>query len=936
MSKLIQAAKNGYYQEILSLLEGGQSVYLCDDNNATALYWGACRGYSEICEALIQAGSTLDAQVVWGSTPLHAASDRGHFDCVRLLINCGANVNVQNLRGDTALHLSSYRGFINIVQLLIHFRANLFLRNEKNKMACDEALAQGYVNTSNLLKQHMAASENENPYQRERVYGPPSDSDSDNIFSARDWMQGVQWASYSNQPMSDMGQQVNGVESLKDTISSSGGYVRYNTNMTDFRNSSNSNNRTRPEPQENSDDTIDGASGAVRGNKAEAKGETENNPQRRAKQSSAIYQAKNPQLKLPIQAEARTVASPSGAVCIQNGRKQNVSIDSSPVSSDKYSADSDLTPVHELQQHLQTSANNLGNTHVKQIGTDLDKRHLEAIEKFAESLQMELVNQRDSLDIEKRKKMEAEHTVIAMQKRYEEMRHALQQKEMEITRLKIIYHNERKQLLETQLGIREACNSRNSDIKTLSDSLTHEFLFDFLKDIHLDGVALTDDEKVILRLKEKLYRQYLAQEKTPVLDREKREWILGTDYNIIGDQPINQVSDTKRNGACSLVFRISHNARHFILKMMINLINMDATKHGEGYSMKSFLERSFGSEYSIPIELPTHPNIIQVRHYYDGSTAAFQQFMGLIIPMSFDVPIEMATRTTFLVVDEHPTTLMAFMEKQKPVSGLNITFVLHLLYQLLSSVNFLLKNSVAHRDIKADNVFLDNRLRPVLGDFGFAIRLHGIDGEPISFTSPDEALAGNSHAWAPELSRLHREGAIPASQQTRTLDDVYSKTDAYAVSRMMYSLLRPAGSLDEFPQSSINRPNYENSEIPDLPVELPVGLRCVLQHLVLNDPLDRITARRAMLSTGMMLFAPSQGEVTNMTEASIYCQSRMIKLLAMNTQNRCQLDSRRQLTVEESVEVVTPELEADFLYNITSEEFWEIYQCMGQRHLLSK
>lgn len=219
----------------------------------------------------------------------------------------------------------------------------------------------------------------------------------------------------------------------------------------------------------------------------------------------------------------------------------------------------------------------------------------------------------------------------------------------------------------------------------------------------------------------------------------------------------------------------------YFFQMMINLINLEATKHGDGCSMKSFLRYNFGSEYDIPWRLPSHPNIINVRHHYDGSTANFQHFMGLIIPESIDVPIEMARRTTFLVVDEYPTTLMAFIEKWKPVFGLNITFVLHLLYQLLSAVYFLQKNSVAHRDIKADNVFLDNKLRPILGDFGFAFRLRGSDGKPILLSSPDEAFAGNSHAWAPELSRLSQEKTIPTSQHAVSSFSVLSENNTFNI-----------------------------------------------------------------------------------------------------------------------------------------------------------
>ena len=79
------------------------------------------------------------------------------------------------------------------------------------------------------------------------------------------------------------------------------------------------------------------------------------------------------------------------------------------------------------------------------------------------------------------------------------------------------------------------------------------------------------------------------------------------------------------------------------------------------------------------------------------------------------------------------------------------------------------------------------------------------------------------------------------------MQQIYSKADAYAVSRMFYSLLRPASEGDVFPQSSINRPHYEESEIPEIPKCYSEGLRYILHNLVLDDPLQRLSARRAML-----------------------------------------------------------------------------------------
>lgn len=64
---------------------------------------------------------------------------------------------------------------------------------------------------------------------------------------------------------------------------------------------------------------------------------------------------------------------------------------------------------------------------------------------------------------------------------------------------------------------------------------------------------------------------------------------------------------------------------------------------------------------------------------------------------------------------------------------------------------------------------------------------------------------------------------------------------------MFYSLLRPINDGDHFPQSSVNVPHYEDSDIPELPACYAEGLRWILHNLVLDNPSQRISERKAML-----------------------------------------------------------------------------------------
>lgn len=196
---------------------------------------------------------------------------------------------------------------------------------------------------------------------------------------------------------------------------------------------------------------------------------------------------------------------------------------------------------------------------------------------------------------------------------------------------------------------------------------------------------------------------------------------------------------------------------------------MASSYHGNGQSLPKFLTHHFGAEYDIPLRLSTHDNIVQICHFYEGSTHRFRPFLPFLVPASLDVPLDMANRTTFMIMPEYPMTLKDFMldlrtKTPEPPFGLNGKFLLLLLYQLLSAIDHLVSSGVVHRDIKAENIFLDNRLRPILGDFGFARRFHGQNGAKLMFTNEEQVYAGNSNAWAPELARLNRDGpqSLPA------------------------------------------------------------------------------------------------------------------------------------------------------------------------------
>lgn len=911
---LILAAKNGYYKEVLSLLEQGFSVQIRDKDNATALYWSCCRGYLEISKILIDFGCEVNARVTWGSTALHAACDRGNIECVKTLIKSGADINIQNKRGDTPLHLSSYRGYIEIVTLLQQVHANLDIKNEKGRTAAEEAQGNGHPNIANLLKKAINSVKSPSPASEHLVNGQQR-LDMNNSYSQYRDLRHI----YSGN-----------MESLKVMQSESAGgisndFVRYNSNMSGFC--------QRTVPQEHNDNLFANSNSSHKKENKLCRRESINGIERNrihmsgnGKNGTAVNSTFDQRIQGQGSSRTEVYMSSSGdqGLNSMNGQYssgQNYNSDEYDMTNGQLRV-SGKNNVKPVDQQTLTRVQRSSISCLQEIS---DHKHEELVAGFAETLQVELLKKQDELD-------RKENDVKTLTSKLLTSHQQIQQLQKLLYKL----HDERR-------NSKSVNGSSYIDSKTSVESdpdyryqLSHTSFLSLLKNSDNNSAIWCLNEHSIVTLKNKVKEHWLKKNNQVPLDVANREWTPGNDFVLMGDRPINQISEGQRDGSCSLVFQIKHGHHMLILKMMINLINMDYNRHGDGYSLDSYLTKNFGPEYDIPCKLKAHPNIVTILHHYDGSTERFRKFLSLVIPNKFDVPIEMASRTTFLVMKKFPETLKSFMVLQRtklpdPNYGLSSTFIYQVLYQILSAVYHLQRNGVVHRDIKADNILLDENLRPILTDFGIARRLHGNDGKPLKFFNPCQACAGNAHAWAPELSRYNRS-RIESTGTEILLEEIYSKSDAYAVSRMFYSILRPLSDGDNFPQSSVNRPHYDDSDIPELPASYPAGLRYVLHQLVLDNPFDRLTVRKAMFSVGMLMYPPPPSEITMETETTAYCQAQMFKLLAVDPKQSNHVENSSR--IESSVRNLMPVLEADFLYNITPEEFWEIYSGLKQRQLL--
>lgn len=271
------------------------------------------------------------------------------------------------------------------------------------------------------------------------------------------------------------------------------------------------------------------------------------------------------------------------------------------------------------------------------------------------------------------------------------------------------------------------------------------------------------------------------------------------------------------------------------------------------------------NEYSIQAYLPPHPYCMPLIHYYTGSTKDFEEQIQAFIPESKIRSSEIAPTTTFLVMPACKQTLLSFVrEKAKlnPISpfGIKEEYILSLIAQLLLCVAHIRRYDIAHRDIKADNVFILEDGNFLLGDFGHAKSLISDAGERIPYQDKIDARAGNAHAWSPEIT--DHQSSTP-KLKCKFLDELYNKSDVYAVGRMIFHLFYK-GQGHGFPNPDKDV-YYKSEKIPSIP-NLSTALNALLTQLVRSQPKKRFTALEGANVAFVILFKDKLNSVKSLDD----------------------------------------------------------------------
>jgi len=115
---LLNAAAEGQFDKLKTLLDAGGKVGVVDEAGRSLLHYSAGRGDVRPTELLLAAGASIDHADENGETPLMYAARSGRVEIVQLLLKHGARVDAVNNEGDTALGVAAASHRDDVVEVL--------------------------------------------------------------------------------------------------------------------------------------------------------------------------------------------------------------------------------------------------------------------------------------------------------------------------------------------------------------------------------------------------------------------------------------------------------------------------------------------------------------------------------------------------------------------------------------------------------------------------------------------------------------------------------------------------------------------------------------------------------------------------------------------------------------------------------------------------
>ena len=152
-------------QQVSSLPKNIRNINYQDENGFSALHYSCDEGNLKIVETLLKANCELNIRNNENKTPLHLSSIRGFFDISKKLIEAGALLNIFDSENNSPLHYASMYNHIEILKFFLTKLPQSDIKNIYGKRPIDLTNDKEIKDT---LDEYM--KKNANSYHKIKIY----------------------------------------------------------------------------------------------------------------------------------------------------------------------------------------------------------------------------------------------------------------------------------------------------------------------------------------------------------------------------------------------------------------------------------------------------------------------------------------------------------------------------------------------------------------------------------------------------------------------------------------------------------------------------------------------------------------------------------------------------------------------------------------------
>ena len=219
-----------------------------------------------------------------------------------------------------------------------------------------------------------------------------------------------------------------------------------------------------------------------------------------------------------------------------------------------------------------------------------------------------------------------------------------------------------------------------------------------------------------------------------------------------------------------------------------------------GASTKTYMKLSV--EAGILKEISHHPNIIYLIH--DFFSRPTEEMVSACISdkevhelMQYNANSEHNEYRTslFLMYKKYPSNLKKWViEKRK---SCQMADIIRICYEISCGVLHLQKNGFVHRDLKLNNILIDNEGHIVIIDFGMAVKVNSNGMAKVDLPG------GNAEHLAPEILNFEYPGEVN-----------YSKQPSFALGVLFHEIVMGFHPFENYPLDSLKYGKKPNIHVP--------------------------------------------------------------------------------------------------------------------------